>query len=94
MRIHQHSSLDYNDQDNFIGVTEISIFDVNHALSPDLTHDDCITFFNEIARIMTAGPGLRPDEIPEDQPVGFRVDENYFPDVLEIIRQGNYSQAK
>ena len=52
MRIHQHSSLDYNNQDVFIGVTEITLFDVSHALSPDLTHDDCIRLFEEISPSM------------------------------------------
>ena len=94
MRIHQYSSLDYNNQNVFAGVTEMTLFDVNHAFSSVLTHDDCIMFFDEIAQIMTAGPGLRPNEVPEDQPVGFRVDEEYFPDVLEMIRQGNYTEAK
>ena len=46
-----------------------------------------------IPTLDTPGPGLLPDEVPEDIPVGFRVDERNFPDVLEIIRQGNYHQV-
>ena len=36
MRIHQHSTLDYNHNNQFLGVTELTIFDVNHGLAPGL----------------------------------------------------------
>ena len=55
MRIHQYSTLEYTNQGQFTGIVEIQLFDVNHALASDLTHDDCINFFFEI------GGYLRPE---------------------------------
>ena len=76
MRIHQYSTLQYTNQGQLTGIVEIVLHDVNHALSATLTHDDCINFFFEIGGLMRPGPGLTPLSVPDDQPVGFRMDQD------------------
>ena len=93
MRIHQHSNIDFNFQGVFVGISELNIFDVNHGLSPNLTHDDCVKLFQEIAEIMTPGPAVSPYPVPEHAPVGYRMDQENFPRFRQILRAGNYTQG-
>ena len=93
MRVHVHYRLDYDDQNVYVGFTQLIIYDMNDALAEVLTHAESFTLLGEVGAIMRAGAGLRPDRNGENQEVGFRLQEEYFPDVLEIIRQGNYQRV-
>ena len=39
------------------------------------------------------GPAVTPYNVPEDAPVGFRMDQEHYPDLLRIIREGNYNRG-
>ena len=75
MRIHQVYSLQYTNQGQLNGIHDIQFHDVNHALSPMLTQEDCINFFFEIGVLLAPGPGVNRMNRAEDQPVGFRINQ-------------------
>ena len=93
MRIHQHITVNYSDH-RIAGFIGVILHDVNDALAPNLSRDDCITLFNEISGLMTATPGVHPNNIPENQSIGFRVDQEYFPAISRIIRHHNFHEAR
>ena len=82
MRIHQFYSLQYDNRGQLHGIHDVQLHDVNHALSPMLSQEDCINFFFDIGALMTAGPGVNRMNRPDGQPVGFRVDQ--------FVRRDNY----
>ena len=94
MRIHHHSRIDFGPRFRVLGFTEVTLYDINHAITPDLTHDELFTLFEEIAPLMATGTDFQPDDIPQDQDIGFRVEEENFQDVSDIIHEGNYHRGK
>ena len=75
MRIHQFVSLQYTNQGQLNGIHDIQLYDVNHALSPFLTQEDCINFFFQIGNLLTPGPGVNRWNRPDNQPVGFSLNQ-------------------
>ena len=49
---------------------------------------------HEISPFLSCPAGLYPNGLPEDQPVSFNLNQEYFPEIMTIIRQGNYSQGQ
>ena len=91
MRVHQYSNLNYNDRGILVGITEIQLFDVNHTFKPELSNQDVIGFFDAVAPLL--GTNNNRFETPDDKPVGFRLDQEYFPALKNIIQNGEYDQG-
>ena len=91
MRLHQHSSLNYNNRGILIGITNVQLFDIDHTLKPELSNQEIIGFFESVGHLL--GTNNNRFETPDEEPVGFRLDQQYFPTLLNIIRNGNYDRG-
>lgn len=92
MRLHQHSSLNYNNRGILVGVTDVQLFDINHTLKPELTNEEVIGFFESVGPLLGTSHNDR-FLTPDNEPVGFRIDQRSFPILLNIIRERNLNRG-
>ena len=70
---------------------KVTFFDFNRALALDLTHDDLHNFHHAILPLQT--PGAPPDALDLNQSLGMSIHPSRFPDLLAIIRDGQYDRG-
>ena len=67
------------------------MFDINRVLAPNLTHDEIHGFHHGILPLQA--PGVPPDALDIDRPLGMSIHPARFPELYEVIREGHYDQG-
>ena len=85
MRVHFVLQPELDDAGNVTGVIELSLNDVNHALSADLHDDDLLGLYGDLDPYLFPGPGVVLHGRPDNAPVGLAVSMEHFPDIFELL---------
>ena len=85
MPIHEANQLEFNRENNFMGITRIRLYDVNSCLAPDLEEDDILTMVNDLAGLWQRGPGRTLQDLDIGIPMGMFIPTVNYQAVTHIF---------
>ena len=74
-----------------IEFNHVIINDFNHCLANDLTTDESYALMTNLRPWFRLGPEVNPFDLDITQFIGYRVGENNYREVLEMLRNNGYT---